>query len=481
MREIIFPRYAFASLKSFTVFTVLTLFALFALTLAFPASSALAAAGGAIDFGALDTEEDMGTAVGGASAGSSQRGGDIEWEVSLGGVGYDSAYSVSPTKDGGCIVVGRSDSDEYDISGNHGGADFLVVKMSGNGDVEWLKCLGGSKDDDANSVQQTSDGGYIVAGWTSSNDGDVSGNHGHGNFWIVRLNAKGNIIWQRCLGGSGFDTGMSIQQTSDGGLIVTGTITSNNGDVSGNHGGIDAWVARLNAKGEIIWQRCLGGAEKDNALFVQQTRDGGHIVVGRTKSNDGDVSGNHGGVDAWVVKLDKRGAIEWQKCLGGLEDDSAEAVQQTPDGGYIVAGDTKSNDGDVSGNHGGRDAWVVKLSAGGAIEWRKCLGGSANDYAKSVHVTADGGYVIAGGSGSVDGDVSGGHGHWDIWVVNMNKNGLIRWQQCLGGSGAEVGNFVRQVSDGSYIVVGNTESGDGDVSINRGGKDMWIVKLRKEM
>ncbi len=213
------------------------------------------------------------------------------------------------------------------------------------------------------SIQQTSDGGFIVAGQTYSNDGDVSGNHGGSDAWVVKLNSSGTILWQKCLGGTVYGAiAYSIQQTSDGGFIVGGETLSNDGDVSGNHGEFDAWVVKLDSLGDIEWQKCLGGTGWDWENSIQQTSDGGFIVAGYTNSNDGDVSGNHGSKDYWVVKLNSSGDIEWQKCLGGTNDDWARSIKQTSDGGFIVAGFTASNDGDVSGNQGNSDAWVVKLT-----------------------------------------------------------------------------------------------------------------------
>jgi len=297
--------------------------------------------------------------------------------------------------------------------------------------IEWQKALGGSNDDEAYSVQQTSDGGYIVAGSTRSNDGDVSGNHEEvwwlvWDFWVVKLDRYGDIEWQKCLGGSDSDWAESIQQTSDGGYIVAGYTGSNDGDVSGNHGEKDFWVVKLDRYGNIKWQKALGGSDSDWAYNIQQTSDGEYIVAGYTGSNDGDVSGNHGEKDFWVVKLDRYGNIEWQKCLGGSGGggsggDYAYSVQQTSDGGYIVAGETWSNNGDVSGYHGGGDVWVVKLDRYGDIKWQKCLGGSSWDWAYSIQQTNDGGYIVAGLTRSNDGDVSGNHGEKDFWVVKLGE------------------------------------------------------------
>ena len=346
--------------------------------------------------------------------------------------------------------------------------------------IEWQKCLGGTADDFANSIQQTSDGGFIVAGETRSNDGDVSGNHGKSDAWVVKLNSLGDILWKKCLGGTGNDYARSIQQISDGGFILTGYTNSNNGDVSGNNGYYDAWVVKLNSSGDILWQKCLGGTYDDYARSIQQTSDTGFILAGYTFSNDGDVSGNHGFSDAWVVKLNSSGDIIWQKCFGGTNEDYAYSIQQTSDGGFIVAGETRSNDGDVSGYHGYFDYWVVKLNSSGDIEWQKCLGGTNNDYANSIQQTSDGGFIVAGYTESNDGDVSGYHGgDYDAWVVKLNSSGDILWQKCLGGTIDDRAYSIQQTSDGGFIVAGFTVSNDGDVSGNHGASDAWVVKLNK--
>ena len=346
--------------------------------------------------------------------------------------------------------------------------------------IEWQKCLGGTADDFANSIQQTSDGGFIVAGETRSNDGDVSGNHGKSDAWVVKLNSLGDILWKKCLGGTGNDYARSIQQISDGGFILTGYTNSNNGDVSGNNGYYDAWVVKLNSSGDILWQKCLGGTYDDYARSIQQTSDTGFILAGYTFSNDGDVSGNHGFSDAWVVKLNSSGDIIWQKCFGGTNEDYAYSIQQTSDSGFIVAGYTFSNDGDVSGYHGYFDYWVVKLNSSGDIEWQKCLGGTNNDYANSIQQTSDGGFIVAGYTESNDGDVSGYHGgDYDAWVVKLNSSGDILWQKCLGGTIDDRAYSIQQTSDGGFIVAGFTVSNDGDVSGNHGASDAWVVKLNK--
>jgi len=401
----------------------------------------------------------------------------IQWQKSLGGTSFDGALSILQTNDGGYIVAGRSSSIDIDVSSNYGSYDFWVVKLNNIGAIEWQKSLGGTNFDGATSIQQTNDGGYIVAGVSYSNDGQVSGNHGGCDFWVIKLTNIGIIEWQKSLAGSDYDQANSIKQTNDGGYIVAGTSFSYDGDVSGNHGLDDFWVVKLSSIGTIEWQKNLGGTDGEAAFSIHETNDGGYMVAGASNSNDGDVSGNHGNSDLWVVKLNNTGTILWQKSLGGLGYESLGSIQQTNEGGYIVAGYSDSNDGDVSGNHGGLDYWIVKLTNEGAIEWQKSLGGSGDDFAYSIKQSNDGGYIVAGQSLSNDGDVSDNHGSVDYWVVKLTSIGAIEWQKSLGGTGAEHTFSVQQTTDGGYIVAGRSDSNDGDVSGNHGSFDYWVVKL----
>ena len=356
---------------------------------------------------------------------------NLIWKRCLGGIWDETAYSIQPTVDGGYIVAGSTHSKDEDVSGIHRNkecqdycnpcpADFWVLKLSSSGGWGgWRKCLGGTDDDVAYSIQNTTDGGYIVAGYTESNDGDVKGLHGGKDFWAVKLDSSGNLVWQKCLGGTKDDVAHSIQRTKDGGYIVAGYTESNNGDVRGNHGGYDYWIVKLDASGNLTWQRCLGGSADDKARSIRQTADGGYVVAGYTYSNNGNVSGNHGSSDYWVVKLDASGNLTWQRCLGGSRQDEAYDIQQTADGWYIVAGGTDSNNGNVRDNHGNWDFWVVRLDASGNLVWQRCLGGSNWEKAYSIQETDDGVYIIAGGTHSDDGDVSNNHGQEDYWIVKL--------------------------------------------------------------
>lgn len=338
--------------------------------------------------------------------------------------------------------------------------------------IQWQKTIGGTHADTALSILQTTDGGFIFEGQTSSNNGNVSGNHGNEDVWVVKLNNTGNVSWQKTLGGTGSDMIhlQGIQQTNDGGYIVAAFTNSNDGDVSGNHGSFDFWIVKLNNVGDISWKKTLGGTGQDEAHSIKQTTDGGYIVAGSTPSNDGDVSGNHGGVDAWVVKLDNIGNISWQKALGGTQDDYAESIQQTTDGGYIFSGAT------LSGNVGGADAWVVKLDDLGNVSWEYTFGGVSADEALSIEQTTDGGYIFAGDTLSTEGDISLNHGYYDVWIVKLTALGNISWQKTYGGTQYDDAYSIKQTNDGGFVFIGLTVSTDGDVVANHIA-EYWIVKL----
>jgi hypothetical protein len=399
------------------------------------------------------------------------------WQKSLGGSGDDDARSIQQTTDGGYIIAGYTNSNDDDVLENHGGYDSWIVKLTSTGQLDWQKSFGGSSDDGSSSIQQTTDGGYIIAGDCYSDDGDVTMNYGECDYWIVKLSSTGDIDWQKSLGGSSNDWANFIKQTTDGGYIIAGQSNSNDGDVLENHGNYDYWIVKLSSTGQLDWQKSLGGSGDDDARSIQQTTDGGYIIAGFSNSNDGDVLENHGDYDCWIVKLTSTGDTDWQKSLGGSGDDGAYSIQQTTDGGYIVAGDCYSDDGDVLENHGDYDCWIVKLTSTGDIDWQKSFGGSSNDWANFIEKTTDGGYIIAGDSKSNDGNVSGNHGDYDYWIVKLTSTGQLDWQKSLGGSGKDDSHSIQQTTDGGYIIAGDSKSNDGNVSGNHGDYDYWIVKI----
>ncbi|MDH5035352.1 T9SS type A sorting domain-containing protein [Chryseobacterium cucumeris] len=411
------------------------------------------------------------------SALAAQSAPSIEWQKALGGTHGESANAVQQTSDGGYIVAGHSMSNDGDVTGNHGGGDYWIVKLNPAGGIQWQKTLGGSNVDDAQSIRQTTDGGYIIAGSSNSGDGDISGNHGNYDYWIVKLDSNGNMQWQKSLGGSSMDMAQSIQQTSEGGYIVAGSSSSNDGDVSGNHGGGDYWIVKLDINGNIQWQKSLGGSSSEQVNSVQQTFDGGYIIAGTTVSTDGDITVSYGNNDFWVVKLDSGGNMQWQKTLGNIGDNIGYYAQQTFDGGYIAVG-TSFNSSNLES--GLPDYWVIKLSNNGTIEWDKYFGGSFHDNAITIRQTPEWDYIVAGWTASNNGQVTNHHGNLDYWIIKLDSSGNLKWEKTLGGPDFDYLTALELTADNGYIVSGSTGSTSGDVTGHHGMIDAWIVKLSPE-
>ncbi len=407
---------------------------------------------------------------------------NIEWQKSFGGTLFEEAFCIKQTEDDGYILVGYTNSDNGTVvTGNLGWYDVWVAKLDATGNLEWQKTYGGLKHDWGYSIEPTLDGGYIIAGSTASNDGDVTENKGDYDYWIFKIDATGTLIWQKTYGGSDYEYARSVKQTPDGGYIVAGFTSSTDGDVIGNHSAVsDYWILKLDADGTLLWQKTLGGINHDAAYDIQLTSDGGFIIAGPAASYNGDITGSHGSWDFWVVKLNATGTLVWQKALGGNSEDFAHSIQQTSDDGFIVTGYTFSNNGDITENNGDYDYWIVKLNAVGELSWQKSFGGSGSDWAYSVIQTNDEGYIIAGHSESTDGDVVGNHGGNDMWLVRLNSVGDFLWQKTLGGSGDDRAFSIKQTSDDGFIVAGVSWSTDGDLSSNEGYGDVWIVKLEPE-
>ncbi len=404
----------------------------------------------------------------------------IEWQKSFGGSDIDQAYCIAQTMDSGFIVAGETSSNDGDISEDFGYSDIWIVKLDSIGAILWQKSLGNSIMESASSIQQTLDEGYIVCGHSSTDDLNGIPRQGSSDLLIIKLNKTGNIIWQKSLGGSNSEWAGGIQQTTDGGYIVGASSKSKDGNVTGNKGNFDYWIVKLNSSGGIEWQNSYGGTASERLNSIQQTSDGGYVAAGSSASNDKDVTGNHRGTDYWIIKIDRIGTLIWQKSFGGSLDDIAYSIKQTSDYGFIVAGLTISYDGDVNDNTNPiKNSWVIKLDGLGNIEWKKNYGGTAIEEARSIVQTKDGGYIIAGFTGSNDGDVSGNHslGNYDIWIFKINNAGILEWQKCLGSSDAEFAYSIVQTKDGGYAVAGTSSTDDGNVTKNNGKSDYWIVKL----
>lgn len=402
---------------------------------------------------------------------------NIEWQKCYGGSSYDQANFIQQTTDKGYFIMMTTQSSDEELPEGPGDDDIWIVKLTSTKEVEWQRRLGGMYKDIACQGQQTGDGGYIITGWSNSIDGGVSGSHGGIDIWILKLRSDGKIQWKNCFGGSEDDFPKCVRQTTDGGYIIAGYTNSDNGNVSKNNGRTDIWVVKLKPNGNINWKKCLGGSKNDYSYSIRETPDGGYILAGGTYSGDGNVTENRGSSDLWIVKLSDSGKIEFQRSFGGSNYDIASDILLTNDGGYIIAGSTQSTDGDVTGNHGSVDGWVLKLNSSYEIEWQKCYGGSNRDFF-DYFLPAENGYILAGGSLSHDGDVTGNYGQKDIWIVRIDTAGKIEWQKNYGGSGKDTIHSIQPASDNGYIISADTYSNDNDVTGNHGENDGWIFKIK---
>jgi hypothetical protein len=399
------------------------------------------------------------------------------WQKCIGGSGAESAWSIKPTSDRGFIISGYALSSNGNVTVNHGEADFWVVKTNESGEIQWQKSYGGSAYDIAHSGIQTNDGGYIFAGYTYSNDGDVTGNHGDSDCWIVKTDESGEIEWKKCYGGLNLESASSIIQTADGGYIIAATCSSNNGDVTTLLGHHDMWIVKIDASGTIQWQHSYGGNGWDYTYCIIQTDDGGYIFTGFTESNNGDVTVNYGRSDVWVVKINQIGTLEWQKSYGGSQDDYGTSICKTSDGGYVLAATSESNDYDLKKNNGFEDFWLVRITSTGEILWQKSYGGTYEDRTTDVIQTNDGGYLITGQTFSYDKDITGSNGASDAWLVKTDSSGNIQWERAMGGSSQESMESVIQTADGVFVTAGFTASNNGNVTGFKGATDLWLVRL----
>ena len=371
------------------------------------------------------------------SCSSVAQSGDEQWNRTFGGSGWDVGFSVAQTSDGGYIVAG------YTRSYGAGGNDVWLIKTNSEGNRQWSRTFGGSDWDGAYCVAQTSDGGYIVAGYTRSYDA------GADDAWLIKTDSEGNEQWNRTFDGSGWDGAYSVEQTTDGGYILTGW----RGSYIGRHQN-DIWLIKTDSEGNEQWNRVFGGLLLDVGRCVRQTSDGGYIVIGKTWSYGA------GCYDVWLIKTDSEGNKQWNRTFGGSEWDVGNCVAQTSDGGYIIVGRTTSY------GAGAGDAWLIKTDSEGDEQWNQTFGGSGYDVGYCVTQTSDGGYIIAGEARSYA-DSRG-----DAWLIKTDSEGDEQWNQTFGGLGYyDVSYSVAQTSDGGYIVTGWTRS------YGAGRDSVWLIKV----
>jgi len=365
-------------------------------------------------------------------------GTPVTWNRTYGGAAYDAAHPVQQTADGGYIVGGAS------WSFGAGMYDIWLVKIDALGNEQWNRTFGGEAGDEARTLAQTSDGGYILAGVTHSYG------FGAGDMWVIKTDENGNEQWNKTLGGTLYDVAHAVHETSDGGFLVAGH-TESFGAVTG-----DAFIVKTDSNGNDEWGGLHGGPENDTLFSARQTSDGDYILAGET------LSYGAGSQDFWLLKVDPEGNEIWSKTFGGTEPDGAHCVSETVDGGFILAGGT------MSFGEGVFDGWLIKTDAAGNEEWNRTFGGADTDILFYVEQTEDGGYIATGAT------YSQGAGNGDYWLLKTDADGEEQWSRTFGGDARDESYWLALSDDGGFVMSGRTES------FGAGEGDFWVIKTDAE-
>ncbi len=358
--------------------------------------------------------------------------------LTYGGTGDDRGSAVQQTADGGYIIAGATNSF------GAGGRDVYLVRTTAAGDTLWTRTYGGTNDDAGNAVQQTSDGGYIVAGTT------ISFGAGDSDVYVIKTNSAGDTQWTRTFGGTRADMGRSVRQTIDGGYIVAGATLSFG---VWNH---DVYLIKTDDEGNALWSRTYGGSNDDQGNSVVETRDSGYVIVGYTASFG---AGNY---DYYLIKTNALGDTQWTRTFGGANSDQAYAVCQTSDGGYVATGNADSY------GAGSSDVYLVRTNAAGDSLWTRTYGGVGLDWSMAVEQTPDSGLIVAGATGSF------GAGNLDVYLIKTNAAGDTLWTRTYGGAEADKGFSMQRTADGGYVMVGVTGS------YGAGGEDVYLIKTNSQ-
>ena len=368
----------------------------------------------------------------------------IEWSQTYGGIEADGQLHyvyVVDVSDGGFVLAGNTESF------GAGSSDFWLIKVNSLGVMEWNHTYGGTLSERPASLISTSEGGYALVGYTDSFG------VGESDVWLVKTDAYGNVEWNQTYGGFGSDEGKSVVETSDGGYVVVGITTSFGA------GGTDFWLIKTDEHGNMQWNKSYGGLKQEIAYSVIETSDTGFALVGKTASFDDDRS------DCWLIKTDNLGNMEWNQTFGGENNDSAESIVETSDGGFGLVGVTESF---VAGGSDWTNCLLIKMDDFGNMEWYKIFGGEYSDWGHSIISTSDGGFALAGQTESF------GEGGYDCWLIKTDSNGNIEWSRTYGGEETDIANSLVQTLDGGYAIAGNT------LSYGVGSYDFWLIKTNNQ-
>lgn len=405
----------------------------------------------------------------------------LEWEKVYGGSQYEKGNSIIKITDSAFLVLGYTRSLDGDVTTNLGSSDIWVIKVGYNGEILWQKSYGGSESETGESISKTLDGGFIVGGYSYSNDGHLTENKGYCDGWVVNLDSDGNVMWQISVGGSDEDRIKDIVQSSnDSSFIFVGSTTSVDGDLSANFGGEDIFVGKISKYGELLWVNNFGNVLADDGNELVSDSLGNIYVCGTQYF----VSSS----EFYLLKISPGGNLIWEKNYGGTDYDDCWGLCLTDNNRIYLIGSVYSHDGDVTFHYPGifNDLWLIAIDSTGQLLWDKTLGGSVSDFGHSIVPNGPNSLLIAGGSSTPNnGDVTGHHGfeYTDFWVLNVDTLGELKWAHCFGGTDVEIAFAIAPINETSVMVTGVTYSFDGDVSFHYPSEfytgDIWVTKINE--
>jgi Secretion system C-terminal sorting domain len=428
---------------------------------------------------------------------------DILWEKSYGGKHSEYLFDAQPTADYGFILAGSSLSNKSGnkTDNNNGDLDYWVWKMDEKGELDWQKSFGGSGFDLLQSIKNTRDGGFLLAGTSSSNVGFQKKDSCRGvtDFWVIKLDAKGEEQWQRTIGGNGQDELLCAFQTRDGGYMLGGSSSSNPEIIKSNNpnekkaaavipdlyakseksrGNMDYWIMKLDKEGTVLWQKTYGGEYADLLRSMEQTKDGGYILGGYSNSSQSGekIDANTGIGDYWILKIDDVGNIEWQKTYGGNGDNQLYVIHQTNDGGYIAGGNSNSTRPltSLGGNvRSGTDYWVLKMDEKGAVLWSETYDFGKVDILTSLVENKDNTYLIGGyaqndsSNSSEKASKKDEEGINDYIALKIDEKGEVLWDKTVGSDGEDILRKLIETRDGGYLMAGTSNTQSGSKTSNK--------------
>ena len=410
---------------------------------------------------------------------------ELNYIKSFGGSNDDEANDIINTSDGGFMVIGSSISSDGLIQNKMGlESDIILMKFDSDKSIEWVKNYGGSRDDRGQSVVEVFGIGYALLGYSMSNDGDASSNEGFHDNWVILIDSKGDIIWEKSYGFSGHDHAYNIIKTKDGNLFFNGflDVTASRGlgstkkvGKSVKHGVGEFWCHKIDLGGNILWRKYFGGTNNDRSYDSVETSDGDFLIVGSSESNDIDISSPKGSYDIWVIKLSSNGDLLWERSYGGSKYETANSIIQSADKKIHILGSTLSNDKNISFQMGSSDFWLLTIDSDGNLLSEQTFGGSNFDKGKKIEIDSKDNLWLTGYSRSIDFDFSSNKGKNDAVLIQLSKNRILKEVFEIGAEGEDIANSLIHFNENEIIVAGYSDSKEDYFIENKGGKDIFLA------